>query len=452
MPQRLKSGTSSQVAFILSPERGDEGVRVAKSSERINHASDFEALDYLESERSEQEFFVDLETLLREYLQKPSLYRAHLNSEGNLTDANGLSLVEMCERANDKHFGTKRYERVKAETDGLKVLQKLYNNSSENDVVILAMPPGTREENFGDMSITNISLIKQVGKEEIIETYTVPSMFLSVESHIDILKRVANEIEVETDNINDNPRKDLVLASHPIRIPNGVEDGALDRIAFELGYENFHELKNVVRHALEVEGDSQANGRRAGLISYIAKQIVSFRGKRDKNGLIALGRTVRSVFALEATGGFEGMDYLTMIGKFKDYMHGFMYKQELDRSYNPKLSMTTFAKDPKLRHLWELHMLIQMSPEAQNRLEVSMCGGGGWNDMFNTKFGGEMTNLQNPSFLQDVLAKSESSEVEYDFDKDGTCKVCGKSSETVGKLGPCYICRGCDHDIRAQVE
>lgn len=134
MPQRLKSGTSSQIAFILSPERGDEGVRVVKKENfSPEQSSDFEALDYLESERSEAEFFKDLETLLLEYLQKPSEYTALLSSEGRLTDHKGLSLVEMGEKAESKYSGTTRYDRIHAETDksGLRGLEYFYNTGSE---------------------------------------------------------------------------------------------------------------------------------------------------------------------------------------------------------------------------------------------------------------------------------------------------------------------------------
>ena len=418
-------------------------------SDHLSHASDFEALDYLESERSEQEFFVDLETLLREYLQKPSLYHAHLNKKGNLTDANGLSLVEMCERANNKHAETVRYERVRAETDGLKVLQELYRSSSGGDVILLAMPPGTREEGFGDMSITNISLVKKVGEAKTIETFTVPSLFLDVEEHVNILSSVAKDTEVETYHINDNSRPDMILASHPIRILGGVEQGVLDKVAIELGYKDFLDLRIVVENALNVEDDPLAEGRRSGLMSYIAKQIISFKGKRNRDGLIALGRTVRAVFALEAAGDFSKVEMMEMIGKFKEYMHGFMYKQQLDTVSDSRLNMATYSDDPKLAQLWELQRRIQMNDKARGTLEASMCGGGGWHDIFNSKFGGEMNTFKNPSVLQNVLNKSESSEETYSFDHEGKCVVCKVDPK---KLGPCKICEDCDRKIRAQVE
>jgi hypothetical protein len=417
--------------------------------ENLQNSSDFEALDYLESERSEREFFVDLETLLREYLQKPSLYHAHIDVEGNLTDANGLNILDMCDRANEKHFGTVRYERVKAETDGLKVLQELYKTATENDVVLLASPPGKKKEGFGDMSVTNVSLVRDQEGKRIVETYTVPSLFLSIEEHTAILQRVANNKEVETYHINHNPRPDIVLASHPIKIPGGVQDGALNRVAIELGYTDFSDLKKVVENALKVEDDPEAEGRRAGLMSYIAKQIVSFRAKKDQDGLVALGRTVRAVFALEAAGDFFEVKPLQMIDQFKSYMHGFMYKQRLDSISDPKLNMATYSNDPNLAQLWELQRRIQMNDKAKATLTASMCGGGGWQDLFTSRFGENMKNFTRSSVLQEILNKSESSEEHYSFDHDGQCVVCKMDPK---KLGPCEICEDCDRHIRAQVE
>jgi len=425
---------------------------LVKETYELNNSSDFEALDYLESRRSEREFFVDLETLLLEYLEKPSRYRAYLNDEGVLVDGSGLSLVAMGEKANAKHMGTVRGERVKGETDGLKVLEELYRDSDEDDLVILAMPPGTAEEGFGVTSMTNISLIDRVDGAKKITTYTVPSRNLTIDEHRAILEKAGQDGAVETRNINDNLRPDIVLASHPIRIVGGRKRAAQEIIAKELDYLGFNDLVRKVETALELENDPESMGRRVGLISYIAKQIVSYRDKQNREGLLALGRTVRAVFALEAVGRFQGANYMEMITRFKQYMHGFMYKQMLDQNTDPGVNMSLHTDDPNLLHLWELHRYLQRSPEAQGLLEASMCGGGGWHDMFNQRYGGEMADLQNPSVMQDILSASESKEEKYEFDKDGTCKVCKRSSEDVGKLGPCYICKPCDHKITLQVE
>ena len=70
--------------------------------------------------------------------------------------------------------------------------------------------------------------------------------------------------------------------------------------------------------------------------------------------------------------------------------------------------------------------------------------------MFNSKYGGDMADLRNPSVMQDILGKSESSKEEsYDFDHEGKCVVCKQDPRM---LGPCGICKDCDHKIRSQVE
>lgn len=88
---------------------------------------------------------------------------------------------------------------------------------------------------------------------------------------------------------------------------------------------------------------------------------------------------------------------MEMIAEFKNYMHGFMRKQELDKSFGSTRTMDTMSNDQQIKHLWRLQELINSSPEARDRLEGSSCGGGGYEDMFNTKYGGDLFNLKNPS-------------------------------------------------------
>lgn len=430
-------------------------VSVSRENLSPEQSSDFEALDYLESERSEGEFFKDLETLLLEYLQKPSKYTARLSPEGRLTDHKGLSLVEMGEKAEEKYLGTMRYDRIHAETDGLRGLEYFYGQSTESDVVVLAMPPGTKEEGFGNVSMTNISVIsRDEADEKLITTYTIPTRNLSIENHRRIISQASQDLEVKTINTDPDERRDerpdLVMASHPMKIKGGAGGGVIDRLADGLGFGDFAHLQRVVKEALEVKDDPKAVGRRKGLLAYLAMQIVSFRNKRDRNGLVALGRTVRAVFALESAGKFSEKDDMQMISEFKNYMHGFMYKQNLDRSFGSSRTMDTFRNDPRIRHLWELQNLINSSPEAREKLESSSCGGGGWQDMFSAKLGGDLANLNNPSLIQGLMSSSEgSSEEKYDFDHAGKCVVCSGDPRM---LGPCGICEECDKKIRAQVE
>lgn len=74
--------------------------------------------------------------------------------------------------------------------------------------------------------------------------------------------------------------------------------------------------------------------------------------------------------------------------------------------------------------------------------EIPGCAGGGNKK---TKLVNSLTSRFGET---DVFNKEQEDDDEYRFDKDGTCDVCGKSSEEVGKLGPCYICAGCDKDLR----
>lgn len=430
-------------------------MRVVKEQPSPEHSSDFEALDYLESERSEVEFFKDLETLLLEYLQKPSKYTAILSSEGRLTDHKGLGLVEMGEKAEEKYKATLRYNRIHAETDGLRGLEFFYRNSTANDVIVLAMPPGTKEEGFGNVSMTNISVISQDGDHKVITTYTVPTRNLSISAHQSILKKAREGLDIETTINDDSKRPDLFMSSHPMRIIEGVKGGSLDALAKDLGFENFFVLQQSVKEALEVKDNPKALVRRKGLLAYLSMQIVSFRNKQNREGLIALGRTVRAVFALESAGKFdeandgEGLDDMEMITEFKNYMHGFMQKQKLDKSFGSTMTMDIMRNDPQIAHLWRLQALINSSSEARERLEASSCGGGGFEDMFNTKYGGDLANLKNPSIMQEILGKSEKSKEEYEFDHEGKCVVCKNDPRS---LGPCGICKECDAKIRAQVE
>lgn len=413
-------------------------------------SSDFEALDYLESERSEAEFFKDLETLLLEYLQKPSKYTALMSSNGRLTDHKGLSLVEMGEKAEAKYAGTNRYDRIHAETDGLRGLEYFYHKGTMGDVFVLAMPPGSKEEGFGDVSMTNISVILDENGQKVVTTYTIPTRNLSTTRHDLILAKASEGLDVETVDINHSERPDLVRSSHPLRLVGGIEGGALEVLANELGFVDFADLKTTVKEALEVKDDPNAISRRKGLLAYLSMQIVSFRNKQNRNGLIALGRTVRAVFALESVGKFDEKDDMEMIAEFKNYMHGFMRKQELDKSFGSTRTMDTMSNDHQIQHLWRLQRLINSSPEARDRLEGSSCGGGGYEDMFNSKYGSDLLNLKNPSIVQDILGQSESSKEEkYDFDHEGQCVVCKNDPR---QLGPCGICEECDTKIRRQVE
>lgn len=420
--------------------------------ENLSHkqSSDFEALDYLESERSEAEFFKDLETLLLEYLQKPSVYTALLSSDGRLTDHKGLSLVEMGEKAEEKYAGTNRYDRIHAETDGLRGLEHFYKAGTVRDVFVLAMPPGSKEEGFGDVSMTNISVVSSENGKKVVTTYTIPTRNLSIAKHDLILAKAREGLDVETVDINHSERPDLVRSSHPLRLVGGIEGGSLEVLAKELGFVDFADLKITVKEALEVKDDPNAISRRKGLLAYLSMQIVSFRNKQNRNGLIALGRTVRAVFALESVGKFDEKDDMEMIEEFKNYMHGFMRKQELDKSFGSTRTMDTMSNDEQIKHIWRLQRLINSSPEARDKLEGSSCGGGGYEDMFNSKYGGDLSSLKNPSIVQDILGQSESSKEEkYDFDHEGKCVVCNNDPR---QLGPCGICEECDTKIRRQVE
>lgn len=417
--------------------------------------SEFEGLDYLESQRSEVEFRKDLETLLLEYLRKPSRYTAYM-SDGRLVDGDGNGLVEMCERANKKSEGTVRHQRVMAETDGLRGLETLYGSATEDDVMILPMPPGTREERFGDTTMTNISVLgEMVGERRSVITYTIPTMFLPPQDQIELLGRATtgideNEVEVAKSTY-EYQRDDQVMASSPIRVRGGVSKGVLEKLSTELGFEGYEGLMREVEYALEMRDDIEAEGRRQGLLLYVGAQIVSYREARSRESLLALAETVRHLFALEAAGQFAGMGAFALIEVFKKSMKGFVRKHQLDKVSNPATNMIVYKDDEDIKSLRQLHLWIQGNSAAQEMLQASSCGGGGWQEAF-TGIGGEyMSNLANPNTVIDTLNKTNS-EKDYKFDKTGECVVCHEHSDKVGKLGPCHICKGCDHKIRQQVE
>lgn len=80
------------------------------------------------------------------------------------------------------------------------------------------MPPGTREESFGNVSMTNISVILNEDGQKVITTYTIPTRNLSISRHDLILANAREGLDVETIDINHSERPDLVRSSHPLRI------------------------------------------------------------------------------------------------------------------------------------------------------------------------------------------------------------------------------------------
>jgi len=408
--------------------------------------SEFEGVDYLHSPRSEFEFRKDLDTLLREYLRAPSVYEAYLTVEGDLVDHTGNKLTDMVEEAVRKRIGQKGYERTWAESAGVFALQAHYVSSTDNDLVVLASPPGLPDEGFGKdgerMSMTGISLITKLedGRKKI-TTYTVPLPEISPEEHVALLKKVVDEGTFETvvgTDYGDHPDRHLV--SRPIRIINGRAQNKEEILARELGHLGFQDLINKVEGALKLENDVEAEGRRVGLTSFIAKQLVSYRDKRDEDGLRISGKVIKMMYALEASGEFVGWDLWKTIQEFKDLVKGFRVKERVG-DMPAKL-----AEVISLRKLEELYGRILQNSNARLLLSASSCGSSGdWQDMFNKDWR-DMNDFSKQNIVQDIL---ESKDETYSFDHEGKCVVCKVDPK---KLGPCQICEDCDGKIRAQVE
>lgn len=420
-----------------------ESYRRPKTEQR----SEFEGVDYLHSPRSEHEFRKDLDTLLREYLRAPSVYEAYLTAEGDLVDHAGNKLTDMVDEAVKKRIGQKGYERTWAESAGVFAMQALYWSSTENDLIVLASPPGLFVEGFGKegerMSMTGISLITPLadGRKKI-TTYTVPIPEISPEDHVSILKKVVDQETFETvmgNDYGDHPDRHLV--SRPIRIINGRGKHKEDDLLKELGYLDFQDLKKRVEGALKLENDAEAEGRRVGLTSFIAKQIVSYRDKKDEDGLRISGKVIKMMYALEASGEYVGWDLWKTIQEFKDLVNGFRVKERVGTN-----SVRSREDTVSLRKLEELYGRILQNSNARLLLSASSCGSSGaWQDMFNNDWR-DMNDFGKQNIVQDIL---ESKDETYSFDHEGKCVVCKIDPK---KLGPCQICEDCDHKIRAQVE
>lgn len=420
-----------------------ESYRRPKTEQR----SEFEGVDYLHSSRSEYEFRKDLDTLLREYLRAPSVYEAYLTVEGDLVDHTGNKLTDMVEEAVKKRIGQKGYERTWAESAGVFAMQALYWSSTENDLVVLASPPGLPSENFGKdgerMSMTGVSLIQILddGSKKIM-TYTIPLPEITPQEHVAVLKKAVDEETFETvvgHDYGNHPDRHLV--SRPIRIINGRAKHKEDDLLRELGYKDFLDLTQRVERALKLEGDGEAEGRRVGLTSFIAKQIVSYRDKQDEDGLRISGKVIKMMYALEASGEYVGWDLWKTIQEFKDLVKGFRVKERVgdNRTDSPQDILS-------LRKLDELYGRILQNSNARILLSASSCGStGDWQNMFNNDWR-DMNDFSKQNIMQDIL---ESKDESYSFDHDGKCVVCKVDPK---KLGPCQICEECDTKIRAQVE
>lgn len=414
---------------------------------KVEQRSEFEGIDYLHSPRSEHEFRKDLESLLREYLRAPSVYEAYLTVEGEIVDHAGNKLTDMVEEAVRKRIGQKAYERTWAESAGVFALQALYWSSTNNDLVVLASPPGLPDEGFGKdgerMSMTGISLITVLGDgRKKITMYTVPTPEISPTDHVTILKKIVDEETFETvigKDYGDHPDRHLV--SRPIRIVNGRVKNKENDLAKELGYADFRDLTKKVEGALKLENDTEAEGRRVGLTSFIAKQIVSYRDKKDEDGLRISGKVIKMMYALEASGEYVGWDLWKTIQEFKDLVYGFRVKERVGDN-----SVRSDRDAISLRKLDELYGRILQNSNARLLLSASSCGSSGaWQDMFNKDWK-DMSDFSKQNIVQDIL---QSKDETYSFDHDGKCVVCKVDPK---KLGPCQICEDCDRKIRAQVE
>lgn len=418
-----------------------------RRSVKLEQRSEFEGVDYLHSPRSEPELRKDLETLLLEYLRAPSVYEAYLTSEGELVDHAGNKLSDMVEEAVKKRIGQKGYARTWAESAGVFALQALYWSATESDLVVLASPPGLPEEGFGKggerMSMTGISLVTPLsGREKKITTYTVPLPEISPEEHVAMLKEIVDVGTFETvvgHDFGDHPDRHLV--SRPIRVINGRAEKKEDVLARALGYKNFSDLSSKVESALKLENDSEAEGRRVGLTSFIAKQIAAYRDAYDEDGLRISGKVIKMMFALEASGEYVGWDLWKTIQEFKELVSGFRVKERIGvNRAESDLDNLVLSK------LDDLYIHIQNNDKAQSLLSGSSCGSsGGWQDMFNTDWR-ETADFGKQNIMQDILGGAEES---YSFDHEGKCVVCKVDPK---KLGPCEICEDCDLKLRAQVE
>lgn len=420
-----------------------ESFRRPKTEQR----SEFEGVDYLHSPRSEDEFRKDLETLLLEYIRAPSVYEAYLTKDGFLVDHAGNKLTDMVEEAVNKRIGQKGYERTWAESAGVFALQALYWSATENDLVVLASPPGLPEEGFGKvggrMSMTGISLVTPLEDGiKRITTYTIPISEISPDEHVAILRDVVDQDTFEMvmgKNYGNHPDRHLV--SRPIRIINGRAKNKEDDLVRALGFVNFADLTAKVESALILENDAEAEGRRVGLTRFIAKQIVSYRDKLDEDGLRISGKVIKMMFALEASGEYFGWDLWKTIQEFKDLVKGFRVKERIDTK-----SAVLREDQILLEKLDVFYGQILNNENAQSLLSGSSCGSSGdWQDMFSNDWR-EVSDFGKQNIMQDMLGNNDEN---YSFDHEGKCVVCKVDPK---KLGPCEICEDCDHKIRAQVE
>lgn len=99
----------------------------------------------------------------------------------------------------------------------------------------------------------------------------------------------------------------------------------------------------------------------------------------------------------------------------------------------------------------ELYVVYNKYANTDGEITLTGCAGGNItinNFLYKSNpFGSSVPkNIYSTKFR--IESQTGENDNNYTFDNEGTCRGCNKSSDEVGKLGPCFVCRQCDKNPR----
>lgn len=305
----------------MSPELGDEGVRM--SSESSSHSisielfkSDFD-LGFYSAENLDSDLVeTHVRTFFGEKLMKPRREKLWVGRDGTLAP----DYVEMMEKS-IKYWKERGDEsavtRFEKELEGARNAVSLIIASSENSeplpVVINASDPGDfYVDKEGRKKSVTFVWMKEATEDKgwRYSVYSIPTKFIGLEKHWSMLKKLG-DLQRTQEILRQIFKEEQLSANSIIAFPLIVTNLAqeMDEIAGELGYPSWNQIERMAADQLAMEEDLYATDRREKIvIEFTARIFYAVKDGKSKEYQEALVAAMSDTMALEA----GSRDYLGM--------------------------------------------------------------------------------------------------------------------------------------------
>lgn len=397
-----KAGNSPHELVPIAPELGVEGVRVgvefqnvAFSELKVQDASqvrDFDIGFYREDRLNPEEIERHVRSWLSEKLMMPRRENLWIGKNKEI-DPNYLRMMKRAIEHARSTGDERAVRRYRYELEGVASLVDLMVETGKDGSPI---PMFVTASDPGDFYVDSEGRKKSNTFVAVLETsekggwwysmFTLPTRFIGLEKHWNILRRLGNV--QKTERILGKMMEELTpekMVAFPVILDEFIQSSSLDLLALELGYRSWEEVEKKASDQLALENDSLAIERREMMIGdFVKRVIVSVREGASKEAKDALVNAMADTFAME-----QGGEYLHKNGEF--------IFREINRMIGVALAdklgvfTTTQSPDYEVREYWLtqgfnidevweqrawIMKVYQTNPLAQEA-RATGCGGAG---------------------------------------------------------------------------